>query len=213
MHHGELSLQTGHSNRALVKNESVILTQVCSVAAFSRGCFKWGKFLLQHTLLRGSDGSQTAIKRLQQPHFQPRVNLRIILSPRPAGSFGVVPDSSGIAKLLTPWQGFFLAATLDQILCGIIPLGGPSPVSAGSRCCWTDSYSLRKWEVSSVRGRGLLCVNGSKIHTYAVNRNSVNPWGKWYRLDWCKMFSFGVKRNRDFLMSPEKGKYYCQLFF
>lgn len=41
----------------------------------------------------------------------------------------VVPGSLGIAMLLTPWQVFILAATLDQILCGIIPSGGSSPFS------------------------------------------------------------------------------------
>lgn len=148
-----LFLQTCHSITALAKNDSVRLSQVYSVVSFSRGCFKWGKFLLQFTLLRGSDSSQTAIKRVQQPHFQPHVNLHIIPSPRFAGSFVVVPDSSGIAMLLTPWQVFFLAATLDQIQCGIIPPGGPFPVSAVSRCCWTDSHSLNgKWVVSEGEG-------------------------------------------------------------
>lgn len=59
---------------------------------------------------------------------------------------GVVPSSSGIAMLLTPQQVFFLAATLDQKLCGIIPSGGSSPSAVVSRCFWTDSHSLGRWE-------------------------------------------------------------------
>lgn len=164
--HSGQELQPVCSNRPLARNYSVILCQLYYGISFSNSLFEWGYFLLWFTFQRGKDSSQPAIKRLQHPLDHPLANLHILPSSSLTGSCKVVPDSSGIAKCLTQWQFFFLAVTLDQILCGIVSPGVPSPGSVVSRCCWTDSLSLGRLEASSVRERGFgLMATKLYVHT------------------------------------------------
>lgn len=170
--------------------------------------------------VRITEGVRTApflpSKALSSPFTRNSCQLLYYSVPQvPQRACGVAPGSSGIAVLLTPQRVFVLAATLDQILCGItlrealLPFQLLAGVAEQIHTLWGDGKHI------GVRGRDLLWVNcedATPTHASHSSQDFIQS-SKTAEAKLLKsVFLLGPKEQKP----PNyyrKRKKLCQLFF
>lgn len=189
--------------------------QIHSAISFSKGYFKWSKFLLQFTLQRSKDSSHLAIKSLEQPLHPQLLPTPILFCPPGitvcwwggAWQFGNSNASDPIASLRS-------GCHIRSNTVWDYPSGGTSSFSVVSRCRWTDSHSLGRWEAHRCQREICfgLTVMMPHLHTlHAAPRISSRAL-KQQRQNCCKVFSFWGRRSRNLLITTGRGRNFVNYF-